>query len=126
MDGDETVLRGNIHIARFSSPDYAREQPRKNFPQENSPAGFSGEKPNGAGASQGYANDCGVFATLRGESQADEEGKPGNKVAGLNINISILRGLRGKNCLFSGLDFCLRKMYYSGLCFGPELRVKRA
>jgi hypothetical protein len=26
--------------------------PRKNFPQENSPAGFSGEKPNGAGASQ--------------------------------------------------------------------------
>ena len=47
--------------------------PRKNFPQENLPAGFSGEKPNGAGTSQGYANDCGVFATLRGESQADED-----------------------------------------------------
>jgi hypothetical protein len=39
--------------------------PRKNFPVENSPAGFSGEKPNGAGTSQGYANDCGVCATLR-------------------------------------------------------------
>jgi len=41
--------------------------PRKNFPVENSPAGFSGEKPNGAGASKCYANDCGVCATLRGE-----------------------------------------------------------
>jgi hypothetical protein len=39
--------------------------PRKNFPAKNSPAGFSGEKPNGAGASQCYANDCGVCATLR-------------------------------------------------------------
>jgi hypothetical protein len=39
--------------------------PRKNFSLENSPAGFSDEKPNDAGASQGYANDCGVFASLR-------------------------------------------------------------
>jgi hypothetical protein len=80
--------------------------PRKNFPQENSPAGFSGEKPpreipkefpgpnlgnltdstrNGAGTSQGYANDlrnisrsgkydakagCGVFAALRNDKLA--------------------------------------------------------
>jgi hypothetical protein len=31
---------------------------------QNYSAGFSGEKPNGAGASQGYANDCGVCATI--------------------------------------------------------------
>ena len=48
-----------------------KKTPRKNFPRlkarlrfatpvENSPAGFSGEKPNDAGASQCYANDCGA------------------------------------------------------------------
>jgi len=85
-----------------------RDLPRKNFPKENSPAGFSGEKPNGAGASQGYANDlrnisrsgkygakagCGVSATLRGsviilnnEDSAEKVICP--RLAALNADLS--------------------------------------
>jgi hypothetical protein len=32
--------------------------------EKNFPAGFSGEKPNGAGTSQGFANDGGIYAKL--------------------------------------------------------------
>jgi hypothetical protein len=38
----------------------ARLRPRKNFTMENSPEGFSDEKPNDTGASQSYANNCGA------------------------------------------------------------------
>jgi hypothetical protein len=49
---------------------------------ENSPAGFSDEKPNDAGASQGYANVCGASprrAGLRFAAQCYAEGTKGHE-----------------------------------------------
>ena len=50
MKSSEKVMK----LTKKWTPDrrHSGNLPRKNFPVENSPAGFSGEKPNGAGAMQ--------------------------------------------------------------------------
>jgi hypothetical protein len=90
---DEAAIKHRGVFARLNFPEEkattpclllagAGKAPRKNFPMGNSPAGFSDEKPNDAGASQGYANDCGASPRetgLRRASQGYAKGHEGRR-----------------------------------------------